>query len=134
MPKFSEKTHQRVEFTDDEIKDLLKRRAQELGLGRRNIDDMEVHYTVLEHEHSKRLLATVVYNGEPTAVPHGAGAAASSDPDLPPLQSLPGESVGAQEHGDVMRSVRPSYSNSSEEFGSQEHSCVMDAILGRGNY
>lgn len=38
------------------------------------------------------------------------------------------------EHGDVMRSVRSDYSNSSEEFGSQEHSCVMDAILGRGNY
>jgi hypothetical protein len=41
---------------------------------------------------------------------------------------------GAQEHGDVMRAIRPSYSESSEEFGSQEHSAVMDAILGRGNY
>lgn len=40
----------------------------------------------------------------------------------------------AQEHGDVMRSIRPSHSTTSEEFGSQEHSCVMDAILGRGNY
>ena len=38
------------------------------------------------------------------------------------------------EHGEVARSVRSDYSNFSEEFGSQEHSCVMDAILGRGNY
>lgn len=95
MPKFSETTHQRVEFSDEEVKDLLKNKAQEHGLGLRAFDDLEVHYTVLEHQCNKRLIATVVYNGAPAAVPHGAGAGASSDPDMMQRMKLQSEEFEA---------------------------------------